>query len=133
KFSRVVCSGSSMLVRLVQSAGLAFLFVPISTAAFSDVPRERTNYAAGLFNLARNIGGSSGIAAVTTILARRTQFHQQVLVGHLTPYDPAYQSALARTTQMLQAQGSSLPDATARAQALLYGTVQRQAGMLAFA
>src|SRR5207344_2459964 len=52
--------------RIVQSTGLAFLFVPISTLAFSTVPRERTNYATGLFNLARNIGGSSGIAAVTT-------------------------------------------------------------------
>ena len=65
--------------RMVQSLGLAFLFVPISAAAFAFIPKERTNYATGLFNLARNIGGSSGIATVTTLLARRAQFHQQIL------------------------------------------------------
>ena len=58
---------------------------------------ERTNYATGLFNLARNIGGSSGIAAVTTLLARRAQFHQSVLVSHLTPYDAPYRDALAKS------------------------------------
>jgi len=61
--------------RIVQSFGLAFLFVPISTVAFMRIPRERMNYATGLYNLARNIGGSSGIAATTTILARRAQYH----------------------------------------------------------
>ena len=46
----------------MQSAGMAFLSVPISVAAVAMVPRDRMNYATGLFNLARNIGGSSGIA-----------------------------------------------------------------------
>ena len=75
--------------RMVQSLGMAFLFVPISAVAFAFIPKERTNYATGLFNLARNIGGSSGIATVTTLLARRAQFHQQILVAHMTPYDAA--------------------------------------------
>ena len=64
--------------------------------AFMRIPRERMNYATGLYNLARNIGGSSGIAATTTILARRAQFHQAVLVCHLTPYDAAYRDALGQ-------------------------------------
>ena len=119
--------------RVVQSLGLAFLFVPISTLAFSSVPRERINYATGLFNLARNIGGSSGIAMVTTMLARRAQYHQSVLVSHLTPYDAAYRDALARTTAAVQASGASAPDAARQAQGLLYGTLQRQSSMLAFA
>src|SRR6202007_1177029 len=115
--------------RMTQSAGLAFLFVPISVVAFAYIPKERTSYATGLFNLARNIGGSSGIATVTTLLARRAQFHQQVLVAHLTPYDAQYQSALANSTPLLHAHGSSLPDAGLQAHALLYGTVVRQANM----
>jgi MFS transporter, DHA2 family, multidrug resistance protein len=118
--------------RMVQSAGLAFLFVPISTVAFGLIPRERMNYAAGLFNLARNIGGSSGIATVTTLLARRAQFHQQVLVAHLTPYNEAYREALGRSSQLLQAHGAGAADAAGQAQALLYGTMQRQSNMLAF-
>ncbi len=119
--------------RIVQSFGLAFLFVPISTVAFMRIPRERMNYATGLYNLARNIGGSSGIAATTTMLARRAQFHQSVLVSHLTPYDAAYRDALARTTTALQAGGSSAADAAAQAQGLIYGTLLKQSSMLAFA
>jgi DHA2 family multidrug resistance protein len=118
--------------RIVQSLGLAFLFVPISTVAFARIPKERTNYATGLFNLARNIGGSSGIATVTTILSRRAQYHQTVLVSHMTPYDAAYQNALAHTAAAIQAGGASAPDAAAQAQGALYGVLQKQSHMLAF-
>jgi MFS transporter, DHA2 family, multidrug resistance protein len=119
--------------RIVQSFGLAFLFVPISTVAFLRIPRERMNYATGLYNLARNIGGSSGIAAITTILARRAQFHQSVLVSHLTPYDPAYRDALAKTAAAFQTGGSSPTDAAAQAQGMMYGSLLKQSSMLAFA
>jgi DHA2 family multidrug resistance protein len=119
--------------RIVQSFGLAFLFVPISTVAFMRIPRERMNYATGLYNLARNIGGSSGIAATTTMLARRAQFHQSVLVSHLTPYDQAYRDALAKTSAALQAAGASSADAAAQSHGVIYGTLLKQASMLAFA
>jgi len=132
RFNLQVDYRTAVWSRVIQSAGLAFLFVPISVAAFRFIPKERTNYATGLFNLARNIGGSSGIAAVTTLLARRPQFHQQVLTAHLTPYDLTYQAALARSTHLLQAHGASLPDAALQAQGLIYGSVVRQSSMLAF-
>jgi DHA2 family multidrug resistance protein len=118
--------------RIVQSLGLAFLFVPISTVAFARIPKERTNYATGLFNLARNIGGSSGIATVTTILSRRAQYHQSVLVSHMTPYDPAYQNALANTAAAIHAGGASTADAAAQAEGAMYGMLQKQSHMLAF-
>ena len=133
KFNLMVDYRTAVWSRVVQSAGMAFLFVPISVAAFRYIAKERTNYATGLFNLARNIGGSSGIAAVTTLLARRSQFHQQVLTSHLTPYDLPYRTALAGAARVLEAHGSSPPDAAHQAQGLIYGTVVRQAGMLAFA
>jgi len=132
RFNLEVDYRTAVWARVVQSTGFAFLFVPISVVAFAFIPKERTNYATGLFNLARNIGGSSGIAAVTTLLARRGQFHQQVLTAHLTPYDPVYQEALARAAGMLHLQGASAPDAAIGAQGLLYGTVLRQSSMLAF-
>ncbi len=118
--------------RVVQSSGLAFLFVPISTMAFAFIPKERTNHATGLFNLARNIGGSGGIATVTTLLARRAQFHQSVLVAHMTPYDPAYRQALVQSSVLLQAHGSGVADAGVQAHGLLYGTLLRQSSMLSF-
>ncbi|MGA2196850.1 MAG: DHA2 family efflux MFS transporter permease subunit [Bryobacteraceae bacterium] len=132
KFSLGIDYQTALYSRMLQSLGLAFLFVPISAAAFAYIPKERTGYATGLFNLARNIGGSSGIATATTLLARRSQYHQSVLVSHLTPYDPGYREALASAAAMLHGRGASLPDAAAQAQGLIYGNMQRQAGMLAF-
>ena len=133
RFTLQLDYATAVRTRIVQSFGLAFLFVPISTVAFMRIPRERMNYATGLFNLARNIGGSSGIAATTTMLARRAQYHQSVLVSHLTPYDPAYRDALAKAAMALQAGGSSGSDAAAQAQGMIYGTLLKQSSMLAFA
>jgi len=123
---------TAMMARVLQSAGLAFLFVPINTMAFATVPREKMGSATGLINLARNIGGSSGIAIVTTILARRAQFHQARLVSHLTPFDPGYVQALAGTAHALAVQGAGAAQAMAQAQGMLYGALQRQSSMLAF-
>ena len=125
--------GTAMRSRIVQSLGLGFIFVPISTVAFLKIPRDRMNYATGLYNLARNIGGSSGIAAVTTLIARRSQYHQSVLVSHVTAYDQPYRDAVGKAAAVLQAGGASSADAAHQAQGLIYGTVQKQASMLAFA
>ena len=58
KFTLGIDYDTAVTSRMVQSFGLAFLFVPISATAFAFIPKERTSYATGLFNLARNIGGS---------------------------------------------------------------------------
>jgi MFS transporter, DHA2 family, multidrug resistance protein len=119
-----------VLARTIQMLGLAFLFVPINATAFPNLPKEQLGAATGLMNLARNIGGSAGIAAMTTILARRSQFHQQVLVTHLTPSDTNYMETLRRAAAGLTAQGASAVDAAHQAQGVVYGMVQRQAAML---
>jgi len=121
-----------MMARVWQSMGLAFLFVPISTAAFYYIPKAKINNATGIMNLARNIGGSFGIAQVTTMLARRAQFHQNILITHLTPLDSRYQAALTGTAQTLILRGSDPIRAANQAQGLLYGLLQRHATMLAF-
>jgi len=121
---------TAMMARVVQSAGLAFLFVPINTMAFATVAREKMGSATGLINLARNIGGSSGIAIVTTLLARRAQFHQVRLVSHLTPFDPSYQQAAGIAHAVSGGGGGG--SGPAMAQGLIYGMVQRQSSMLAF-
>ncbi len=82
--------------RVFQAAGIAFLFVPISTIAYLGLPPGKNNSASALINLARKLGGSFGISLAQTWLARRSQFHQTNLVSHLTPYDPTYRQALER-------------------------------------
>jgi MFS transporter, DHA2 family, multidrug resistance protein len=131
-FNASVDFRTAMEARIVQSAGLAFLFVPLNTIAFSFVPREKAIRATGLINLARNIGGSCGIAMVTTMLARRAQFHQSNLVAHLSPYDFGYRQMLDRATGLLMAKGASAAEAAGQAQALLYRLAQREAAMMAF-
>jgi DHA2 family multidrug resistance protein len=124
---------TAMWARTIQALGMAFLFVPINTTAFSSVKPEKLGYATGLMNLFRNIGGSAGIAMITTIVARRQQFHQEVLVTHLTPLDGGLQPALNGMAANLVAHGATSADASVQAQGLLYGLVQRHAAMLAMA
>jgi DHA2 family multidrug resistance protein len=118
--------------RVFQAAGMAFLFVPINTAAYAFLPREKNNAASGLMNLARNIGGSVGISLVTTMLDRRTQVHLNDLSRNLSAANPAFRSMLRGATQTMQAHGANGAFATQQAYALIAGTVQRQATMLAY-
>jgi DHA2 family multidrug resistance protein len=118
--------------RVLLGVGLAFTFVPLTTVTFASVPRESMGNATGIYNLMRNIGGSAGIAAVTTLLARRAQFHQSVLVAHVNPYNPGVYSALQQTEHLLQASGPPAPVVgPPTALGLLYGEVQRQTIMQA--
>src|SRR5262245_23632220 len=118
--------------RMLQGLGLSFLFIPINIAAFSFVPKEKTNSGTGLINLARNIGASMGIATVTTLLDRRSQFHHQILTSHVHPSNSAYRVLVEGTSQRLLAGGSSAAQANAQAHGMLSGLVQRQSAMLAF-
>jgi len=85
--------GHAVRARMLQSFGLAFLFIPINVAAFAYVPKEKTNMGTGIINLARNVGASVGIATVTTLLERRTQYHMAQLgekVERLQPGVPQH-------------------------------------------
>src|SRR6267143_2046116 len=124
--------GHAVRARMLQSFGLAFLFIPINVAAFAYVPRENTNMGTGIINLARNIGASVGIATVTTMLDRRTQFHQARLMEHVNDFSAAYHNVLNGMQARLVAAGSTVAHASAQAHAMIYGTIQRQAVMLAF-
>jgi DHA2 family multidrug resistance protein len=124
--------GHAVRARMLQSFGLAFLFIPINVAAFAYVPKEKSNMGTGIINLARNIGASVGIATVTTMLDRRTQFHQARLMDHVNGFSVAYHNLLQGTQTKLVAAGSTIAHANVQAQATIYGTIQRQAAMLAF-
>jgi MFS transporter, DHA2 family, multidrug resistance protein len=124
--------GHAVRARMLQSFGLAFLFIPINVAAFAYVPKEKTNMGTGIINLARNIGASVGIATVTTMLDRRAQFHQARLMEHVNDFSAAYRNTLHGTQTKLIAAGSTVAHAGAQAHAMIYGTIQRQAVMLAF-
>src|SRR5580693_9319612 len=120
------------LARIMQGLGIATLFVPVSQLAYSNLPKDKNNKASSLTNLFRNQGGSFGIAFVTTLLARRTQYHQSVLVAHATPYDPPYRERLAALSRQFANGGFSGADAAVHAKAQLAHIIQQQASFLSF-
>jgi MFS transporter, DHA2 family, multidrug resistance protein len=124
--------GTLVLLRMLQTAGLAFLFIPINTAAFADIPMTKSTNASSIINLSRNLGGSFGISLITTWLARRTQVHQSVLASDVTGYSARVGEMLDGLARNFVASGSSLGEAADRAKAVLYGMLQKQASMLAF-
>src|SRR5579871_4652089 len=118
--------------RLLQAVGMAFLFVPINTAAYAFLPREKNNAASGLMNLARNMGGSVGISVVTTMLDRRSQFHQNFLASHLSASSPALQARLQALGQMVQSHGGGPPGSSPVPYAIIQAALSRQAAMLSY-
>jgi DHA2 family multidrug resistance protein len=123
---------TAMSYRMWQSAGLAFLFVSISATAYAGMPQGMNNQISSISNLMRNVGGSVGIALLTTLVVRRSQFHQNRLSVHATPYDIPFRRATAALTHMFSARGFSAADAGHQAIGRLYGAVQMQAAALAY-
>jgi DHA2 family multidrug resistance protein len=106
--------------------------VPVSQLAYSFLPKNKNNKASSITNLFRNQGGSVGIAVVTTLLARRTQYHQSVLVAHATPFHQRYQETLASVARYLGTHSFTTPDAALHAKAQLARIIQQQAAFLGF-
>jgi DHA2 family multidrug resistance protein len=131
-FTLTIDFGTAVWARCVQASGLALLFLPINTMAFTFLPREKNNAASGLINLARNQGGGFGIAFVATMLARRAQFHQNVLSSHLTPFDLDVQARLESMRQYFMGQGYDVVQSVQMAHGSLYGMLSKQAAMLAY-
>ncbi len=118
--------------QLIQGFGLGLLFVPLATTTMDRIPKEAMGNATSLFNLARNIGGSSGIAIMETMLARWGQQHTNTLVAHVNSYDFDSQVMVQRLHHMFAGKGADVSTATNRAYAALFGMTQRQAAILSF-
>ncbi|MCU1261409.1 MAG: drug resistance transporter, EmrB/QacA subfamily [Bryobacterales bacterium] len=121
--------GEAVWARVYQAAGLAFLFIPIQTVAYIGMPREKSNAISGMTNLSRNIGGSVGISLVTTLLARRTQYHQSVLAEHTDNYSQNFRNAINSLSNTLVAHGAAPSSALHRSYGMIANTIYRQAAM----
>jgi DHA2 family multidrug resistance protein len=118
--------------RVMLGVGLPFLFLPVTTASYDGVPPDKTNQASALINVARNVGGSMGVALSQTILAQRQQFHQSRLIEHAAPSDIGYQQTIDAMTRYFQASGSNASDAAGQAIAWVGQTLQHQIDLLAY-
>jgi DHA2 family multidrug resistance protein len=123
---------AAVLLRIAQVIGLGFLFVPITLVAYIGIAPEKNNAVAGIVNFMRNMGSSVGTSLVTTLIARRSQFHQGRLVEYARPDNPNFQNSVNGLAQQLAHSGLSTPDALSRAYARIYQSVQAQAASLAY-
>src|ERR1035438_37657 len=123
---------AATLLRIAQVIGLGFLFVPITLVAYIGIPAEKNNAVAGIVNFMRNIGSSVGTSLVTTLIARRAQFHQARLVEYARPDNTNFQNSANGLAQQLAHSGLSVSAAHMQAYARIYQSLQSQAASLAY-
>jgi MFS transporter, DHA2 family, multidrug resistance protein len=121
------------LPRFIQGFALGFVFVPLSTLTLATIRRDKLVNATAVYGMSRNIGGSVGIAVVTTLLAQRSQIHQTTLASHITVWDPATRDRLAQWASHFVARGSDAFTAERQAVTMLYRETVAQAQLLAYA
>lgn len=123
---------TSVTGRIIQGLGMPFFFVAVTFTTMAAVPREQMNNASSIYNLLRNLGGSFGVAFVTTLLSRRTQHHHSVLAEHMSPLNPGFSLRLDALTAQFTAKLGEFADATGMALATIYQELNRQAAALAY-
>jgi MFS transporter, DHA2 family, multidrug resistance protein len=121
-----------VIMRAAQTAGLAFLFVPISTVAFVTIPRELNGDATALYTMLRNVFGSVGISLASAAIIERTQVHQAYLSRWATPFHQAFDALVTAYQRALIAMGHAASAAHEMALGRVYQVYQRQAEILAY-
>jgi len=120
------------MIRASQTLGLAFMFVPISTIAYSTLPRELNGDAAALYTMFRNVAGSVGISTATALVTTRTQDRMSYLSRWLTPLNQPYNALLQQDQAALRAMGHAASGTHDTAVGLVYQTLRTQASVLAY-
>ena len=118
--------------QLEMGLALGLLFVPLTTTSMAPISKETMGNATSLFNLVRNLGGSIGISAVSTMQIRFQQRNINVLVAQVNPYSVKAQTAIHSLQNMFMAWGSDPVAAAQQARTALFAMVERQASMIAY-
>ncbi len=127
-----VSFGTLVTMRAAQAAGLAFLFVPISTAAYATMPRDAQGDATALFTLFRNLFGSIGISISTALVTSRTQVHSAYLARYDTVLHAPFGILQAEYTRALEALGYTAAAAQRLALGRLYQVLRTQAAVSSY-
>jgi len=119
-------------MRITQSLGIGFLFVPVSVLTYQTVSQKLRGDATALFTMFRNVFGSVGISMATALITSRTQTHMAYLSGHLSAASPNLNGALAQISRAVQHLGASAMQSTQTAMGQVYRGLIAQAGFLAY-
>jgi DHA2 family multidrug resistance protein len=119
-------------MRAAQTVGLAFLFVPISTIAYTTLPRRLNGDATALFSMFRNVFGSIGISLSSAMITERTQVHQASLAKWATPFREPFNQMVATYERALVAMGHAAGAAHDGAVGMVYQSYRKQAQILGY-
>jgi DHA2 family multidrug resistance protein len=117
---------------LIQRFGTVLMFVPLSMVSLGSIPKKDIAASTALYNLTRQLGGSVGVAALTTILGSRQTFHRSAIIEHLSATDPSVQARVQMMAGGFMAKGQDATTAKQTALALLDGSARLQSAVLAF-
>jgi DHA2 family multidrug resistance protein len=120
------------LALIIRGFGLGFLFTPINQVAYASLKPSEAQQASGLINLARQLGGSFGIAILGTYLTEHTAYHRSNLVSHLTATNPIFTQRFNATVGAMTAHGYSGPAAQKAAYGVLNQVVNAQAATMSY-
>jgi DHA2 family multidrug resistance protein len=117
---------------LIRGAGLGFLFTPINNVAYGNLKPSEAQQASGLINLSRQLGGSFGIAILSTYLTTHTQYHRVDLITNVYAGNPAVAERQRMVMSNLLAHGVPASVAHSVSLAQFEQMVMRQAAMLSY-
>jgi DHA2 family multidrug resistance protein len=123
---------SVIMPNVVSGLAMGFVFVPLTTMTLSRLPKKEMGNATGIYNLMRSIGGSIGIATVTTMLVRGAQAHQNYLSANAGAGNPVTGGLVRGLQARLFSQGADMVTAHQKALGVLYRSVQQQAALMAY-
>jgi DHA2 family multidrug resistance protein len=123
---------SVIMPNVVSGLAMGFVFVPLTTMTLSRLPKQEMGNATGIYNLMRSIGGSIGIATITTMLVRGAQAHQNYLTANASTGNPIAGALVRGIQAKLFSQGVDMVTAQHQAVGLLYRSVQQQAALMAY-
>lgn len=130
QFNLAIDFNTIMWSRFIMGIGMGLIFIPLVGMTLSTIKKEEMGNATGVFNLLRNLGGSFGVAFITTLLARRAQVHQFRLSEHMYPLDPQYQIGSLQAAHALQAKGMAVTEMSKNA--VMYKQMMLQANYFSF-
>ncbi|MDB5197215.1 MAG: family efflux transporter permease subunit [Flaviaesturariibacter sp.] len=117
---------------IFRGLGMGMLFIPITALSLSTLTGRQIGQGAAFTGMMRQLGGSFGIALITTYLSRKIQVHRANLVSYLDPNDPDIQQRVIGMQQKFMATGKSADQALKMAYKALEGGVLKQASVLSY-
>ncbi len=120
------------MLRVYQTMGLAFIFIPTNVLSYVNIRRENNNQVSSMVNFVRNIGGSVGIALLSTFITRTTQTRQNYLSANMRDTNPNFRQMVDGISAALRSHGLSPSLALHQAYARVALMMQQQASSLAY-